>query len=310
MQDASFDGQRYIFDWKLAKRMGIYQILNPDAGKTCGYNPYRAVSYLGVLCLGSVSALFPLGMYHLAEEANFFTFYLGCVINLLFSCYKIVTIARHSDGIWTCIDVSGRDFVSSYPRYDRGVFRRWRGRSVRTSYLSIVSTMVAVCFWIASPVVFDGAIVTVGHRGRRSSDRYRMNVFNMHYPAVSDATYNAYFGAFFAVEIVLAAWYFYFTIIFEVLMIMMCSAFSCQLETISEAIQALGLESPQRSGRPQDNVVDDDSSTCVCVCVCIIIRHISKQYGFQEQSHGRVLNSKAPGVPSASYSCFTSVNQD
>lgn len=234
--DATKENQ-YIFNWKLAKYMGIYQILNPETVKIFGYNVYHVFAFFGVLCLSSISMLCPFGMVQLIKEENFFTFYLGCVINLLFSCYKMIIIAYHSKDIWDCIDVTSLNLLS-YHHYDRNIFRNWRKRSIRTSYISIVSTMLAFCFWILSPIVFHNTIMTIKHDDGSSSN-YRMNIFNM-YIFASDVTYNKYFNTFFFIEIILAVWYFYFTIIFEVLMVMMCSALSCQLETISSRINLLG----------------------------------------------------------------------
>lgn len=233
---------RYVFDWTFGKRVGLYQMLCPDTARVCGRNVFHAVVLAGALYMLAVFAFCPRGLYRLTGDFAAFAFYAGVEVNHLFGCYKIAVVLRHSDALWSCADVTRADFACRARHRDDGettTFRLWLARTARIVRAFAGTCAAAYLFWVSTPWAARGAAVTVTNPDR-SRTQYRLNIFNLHLTA-SGAAYDAHFGWFYAVELLCISFYAYFTFVFDVIMLMMCFAISCQLELINGAIASLGL---------------------------------------------------------------------
>lgn len=237
--------KQYIFNMKLARAMGLYQILNPNSTKIYGHNIYHIVVLVFGSFMFAASMLFPIGLVHLRNDMIAFMYYNGCISNFLLSCYKISNILYYSDIIWQCIDVTSFYFIS-YKHYDRNVFKNWQKRCTQTTYVYIIIALFAFFCWIFSPSAMNKSIIMIRNVDG-SYSKYRMNIFNI-YLLASHETYNLHFYVFYAIEIVISICYMYFTIVFDVLMVLICFAISYQLETISSTIETLGY----KTRTPQD----------------------------------------------------------
>lgn len=234
------EDNQYVIDIKLLKYLGVYQILEPNTKKICGYNAHHIVSVFIGLPMIIVTMLCPFGLYNLLNDITAFILYLGSVNNYLFSCYKMFSIAKHSKEIWACIDVTRRDFMR-YRNYNRNVFNYWQKYTLRVmySYLSVVLPPVLV--WFLSPCVLRNT--TVAYRNMDGTySKYRMNIINL-YLVVSAETYNRNFYKFYFLELTTYCGFYYFSVLFDILMGMLCFALSCQLETIADGIHSLGYAS-------------------------------------------------------------------
>lgn len=230
--------EEYIFNLKLEKLLGIYQILDSSkSAKIFGRNVY----HIGIVIVGLY--MFPLsmwnmiGVYRLTNDVVAMTFYIGCMGNFIFSCFKIANILYYSSDIWKCIDITSFHFTS-YPHYDNNVFKNWRKWSIQVSYVYTVVATICVTLWIVSPFLLRNTVVKI----RRLDGSYsinRMNVYNM-FLMVSEDTYNNHFDKFLFLEIIISLCFLYFTMIFDNIIIIMCIALSSQLDTINDGIRTLG----------------------------------------------------------------------
>ncbi|KAF0766000.1 odorant receptor 46a-like, partial [Aphis craccivora] len=216
--------KQYIFNMKLAKIMGLYQILTPDSISIFGYNIYHIVIVFFGAFMFVISMLFPIGLLYLRNDMIALMYYMGCISNFILSSYKMGNILYYSKDIWRCIDVTNFYFIS-YKHYDRNLFKNWQTRSIRITYIYIVIALFAFFCWIFSPCVMNKSIITI----RNIDGSY-----------TSHETYNMHFYIFYIIEIIVSVCYVYFTIIFDVLMLLICFAISYQLETISSTIKSLG----------------------------------------------------------------------
>ncbi|CAI6364119.1 unnamed protein product [Macrosiphum euphorbiae] len=231
--------KQYIFNMKLARIMGLYQILIPSSFSIFGYNIYHIITVFFVSFTFAISMLFPIGLLYLRNDIIAIMYYMGCISNFLLSCFKMVNILYHSKDIWKCIDVTSFNYIS-YKNYDRNVFKNWQSRSIRVTYIYIVIALFAFFCWIFSPCIMNKSVIAIRNIDG-SYSKYRMNIFNL-YLIASNETYNRNFYIFYVIEIIISICYVYFTIVFDVLMLLVCFAISYQLETISNTIKSLGHE--------------------------------------------------------------------
>ncbi|XP_022160392.1 uncharacterized protein LOC111026600 [Myzus persicae] len=231
--------KQYIFNMKLARIICLYQILIPNSTSIFGYNIYHIVIVIFGSFMFAISMLFPIGLLYLRNDIIAIMYYMGCISNFLLSSFKMGNILYHAKDIWKCIDVTSFNYIS-YKHYDRNVFKNWQTRSIRITYIYIVIALSAFFCWIFSPSVMNKSIITIRNIDG-SYSKYRMNIFNI-YLIASHETYNKYFYIFYAIEIIISICYVYFTIVFDVLMLLLCFAISYQLETISNTIRSLGHE--------------------------------------------------------------------
>ncbi|XP_060876259.1 odorant receptor 46a-like [Metopolophium dirhodum] len=231
--------KQYIFNMKLARIMGLYQILIPNSTSIFGYNIYHIVIVFLLSFTFAISMLFPIGLLYLRNDIIAIMYYMGCISNFLLSCFKMVNILYHSKDIWKCIDVTSFNYIS-YKHYDRNVFKNWQTRSIRVTYIYIVIALFAFFCWIFSPCIMNKSVIAIRNIDG-SYSKYRMNIFNL-YLIASNETYNKNFYVFYVIEIIISICYVYFTIVFDVLMLLVCFAISYQLETISNTIKSLGHE--------------------------------------------------------------------
>lgn len=230
-----------ILNLKLSKLVGLYQILDPNTGKMFGYNVYRVIVVLFSLTLFGVATFFPMSLYYLKNDVMAFTFNLGCSQNLAFCSYKMILILYHTGDIWECIEVTGLEFIA-YEKYDRNVFNDWRGISWRITRVYIVFCVLVTVVFILDPLVFNTAMVTIKNIDGSFSN-YRNNVLNTYMSLITDETYNnRYFYVFFATDTITVISFVYCSMVFDIIMLVICCALSCHLETISNAIGSLGHE--------------------------------------------------------------------
>lgn len=239
----------YVFNFKLARLMGLYQILDPTTTTLCGYNIYHITMAVFSLYLYFMSSLCPISLYYLMNDIIAFAFYVGTTLNYLYSCFKIKIFVNRSKDIWNFIDVTSFNFMS-YQHYNREIFTNWRTICIRTSYMYIVLVLFVLLCWSVSPFMFNNTLVKIRNLDG-SFSKYQINVINS-FVMLSDETYNRHLVLFYFVELTTGVFFIYFTAVFDILVIMMCLALCCQLEAISSAVQSLGYKYP----------IDNNSSTC------------------------------------------------
>lgn len=227
-----------IFNWRLAKFVGLFQILNPNAIKILGVNVYYILIWINVLQVIAVSLLFPFGLYYLKNDITALVYYVGVITNILFGCYKIINMMNFSKDLWMCIDITSFNFMM-YKHYDMNILKKWQKVSLRLTYLIFITVTIVFLVWSLCPFYITKNIVAKTKNIDGSYSEYRLNIVNLYF-MVSDNTYNEYFYIFYLIEVLIVASFLYFTTLFDTFMIMLCLAISCQLETIFHAMASLG----------------------------------------------------------------------
>lgn len=226
----------YVFNLKLAKLIGLFQIVDPNTTAVYGYNVYRVGIVVFVFYLLAVSSMFPLGLYHTANDVYTFIYYFGCVSNHFFCCYKVLNVLYHSGDIWKCMDVASFKSMS-YRHYDKTIFDRRREFSASSSNAYVVVVTLPFLFWSVCPFVFRDTVLTI-ENAHGSYSKYRYNTLNLFF-MVPDSTYNEHFYVYYLMETVIGTTFFYFSMLMDVLVVLMCVAISCKLDLVGDAIQSL-----------------------------------------------------------------------
>lgn len=244
--------QHRNFIYKLARCVGLYQMLNPDSITIYGYNVYHIVSTVLLCVFISVMILYLITLYSALHDIDEFMNVLLVTMTFWGSIYKSWIILRNSRKIWDCFNVTKLDILS-YQRYDRDIFKNWSRRSMRLSYVFVVVLTLGTIFWALNPLIFQNTYI-VSQNIDGSFNRYRMNINNLNF-MVSDITYNKYFYVYYFIEIIIFSIFLWNLIMAYLIMTTLCHAYCSQLETICEGIESLG-----HSQESSDNVIGNISN--------------------------------------------------
>lgn len=228
----------YIFDFLLIHFIGLYQILDPDTTQDCGHNKYYVFNMLSSLYLLVICALCPVGLYYLSNDLNAFSVYFGCVQIYLLMVYKVIIFMYYSDDIRKCADIARLGFMASYKHYNKEIFNKWHILFKRISYTYFIFVTLLFIAWILCPYVLNETTYKIKNIDGSYSE-FRLNIHNF-YLIVSDQTYNEYYSVVYAIEVVALFLCVNFLLMTTLLLVGMCFGFSCQLETINDAIRILG----------------------------------------------------------------------
>lgn len=227
----------YVFNFKLSKWVGLYQILDPTAAKLYDHNVYHIIVIIFSVYICSISAMCPICLYYLTNDAIAFSFYFGSVEQFLFAVFKILRVVYHSKDLWKCITNTSFKTMS-YGRHSRIIFERWQAYSTKIAISYTVLVCVVLLIWMSNPFVFNTTMISVKNLDSSYSN-YRLNIFNVSAP-ISDRVYNRYFILFYIMDFIILIAYLFFITIYDICMVMICCALSCQLETINESLRTLG----------------------------------------------------------------------
>lgn len=231
----------YTFDVKLAKYLGIFDILDTDnTTRKFGYNVNRIIIKISGLYIFTIALSNMIDLYGMNNDVIVCSYYLGMSISYLLMCYKLAIILYRSNDLLECFAITNRTFLS-YLHYNTKVFENWRERSIRIVYVYCAMVSVVCIFWISSPSVLSDTVVTTRLVDGSYSTR-RTNIINV-FLMVPDDMYNDHFNIFFLLEILSALGFIYSTVVCDNIMIIICIALSSQLDRINDGIASLGHES-------------------------------------------------------------------
>lgn len=233
--DSTVENQ-YVFNSDVLKYMGVYQILDPNTRKIYGYNIYHIASVFIGLPMVTVSIYCSFTLHNLMNDMTAIILHFGGIINFLFAIYKMYSILYHSKHIWACLEIAGLDFISNR-NYNRNVFTAWQKRTVQIMYIYLCLILSPILIWFMSPYLLQNATIVYRNMDGTYS-RYRMNIINL-YLVMSSEMYNSNFYIFYFIEVTIYVGYLYFSIIFDIILGVMCFSLCCQLETISNRIHSL-----------------------------------------------------------------------
>jgi len=231
----------HVFNIRLAKLTGLFQILNPETIKFLGRNVYHIVATIILLYTGVMSIILNASsLYYWADNIILSVDYGWKGIIAFFTAYKMWNVVYHSNDIWDCLAITRYDFTSQNLR-NRHILDRWRERSVWITNTLAIVYLFSVALFTGSSYMFRDSISTVNnHDG--SVGNYRQNLFNL-YLLVTDETYNAHYDTFYFIETLYIVGVTTLFIAFDVLLVTLCLAVSCQMQMVNVAFESVGNKS-------------------------------------------------------------------
>jgi len=233
----SRDGEQILYN--PVKPIGLYQILDPGTVKFRGYNAYRVVVALLMLCLSIMATLIgATGVYYWNTARTTSIISLTMSLSYFHVCYKAWFVMSRSDVIWECLSVARFNY-NAFGLQDgrRRLARAWRNRTVRALYAYGIIVLFALSVYVTCPLVFDDTTVPVV-RMDGSAGNYRQTVYNLH--LFGETVYNDYFGWFYCAEVSCLMIYLLFTGMFDATLITVSATLLCQLQTVGTAFQSVG----------------------------------------------------------------------
>lgn len=227
----------YVFNIKLSKYIGLYQILDPSTVKFYNCNVFRIFIIFASVFILSISLLCPMGFYHLMNDVIAFTFYLGVVEQFLISVYKALHIVYYSSDLWKII-LNTSYALFSYAFYNRNIFKYWQKHSLNVIVLYIMAICFNLVIWTITPFIFNNTLISVKNLDN-SYSYYRLNILNVYLPIPAEL-YNIYFNVFYIMDSTILVSYLICTTIHDIFKIMTCYTLVCQLETVNDGFQTLG----------------------------------------------------------------------
>lgn len=227
----------YTFNYNLANIIGLNLILNSKTIKILGYKVNHIIIILFLLAFLTITVTCSIGLYYFRNDIFISFLFIGYISNHAFVSYKIMNIKYNSRDLWKIINISSLDFMA-YKHYNRNVFEKWKKLSIRVTYLQTFMSLFALIVWGFSAILLKNEILTIKNING-SIQRFRMNISNLCIFLSSD-TYNDNFSIFYLLEILILICYLYCILIFDIVMISICLALSCDLDLISKAIESLG----------------------------------------------------------------------
>ncbi|XP_050057787.1 uncharacterized protein LOC126550395 isoform X2 [Aphis gossypii] len=248
------DENNYVFNIRLARRIGLYQILDSKTIKYRGKNVYHifiafiALYWCVILIVFSVSSV-----HYWTNNMTISIDYFWKAENTLFIIYKMWIVIYHSNDIWNCLSITWYGFTSSFSFQKRHILDRWRKRSMSFSTLFAFTYFFGLTIFVGLTQIFRNDTTPVKNRDG-SVGYYRQNIMNF-YIIVSDETYNTYYNTFFFAEALLTVSLATFFLLFDILLVTLCFAICGQMEMIKSDFESVGHKSIRGPRSPIDYTV-------------------------------------------------------
>lgn len=235
------DDQNHVFNKTVAKRLGLYQMLDPETTKYRGKNVYRILMTLIMLYVSAFGVILILsGVYYWTQNILLSIDYLWKAISPFIMSHGMWVILHHSNDIWNCLSITWYGFTTHSLR-DRHILDRYRERSVLlTATLTVLYISSMTIFLFSSLALSNDIIQVKNHDG--SISNYRNSISNF-YIFASEDTYNAYYNLFYIVEASCLMSLVIIFVVFDFILVTFIFAISCQMEMVCTAFELLGHKS-------------------------------------------------------------------
>ncbi|XP_060876929.1 uncharacterized protein LOC132949860 [Metopolophium dirhodum] len=236
------DDRNHVFNITLAKLMGLYQTLDPGSFKICrGQSVYHVVAAFIALCLCVFGILLNVsGVYYWTDNMPLSIDYHWKAFVSLYLFYQTCIVIYYSDDIWNCLSITCYGFTSNSLR-DRHILDRWREQSVLITTILLVTNITSLIIYFVSTLALSNDMLLIKNRDGSVSS-YRQNLFNL-YLFAPDETYNAHYYTFYLVEGSYLVSLSMALCVFDILLVTLCLAISCQMEMICTAFESVGHKS-------------------------------------------------------------------
>jgi len=233
--------QNHVFNIKLAKLIGLYQILDPGTTKCRGRNVYHIIVACITLYMCICSMILKLsGVFYWSTNMPLSIDYISKAAITLYLVYRMWNVVRNSDDIWNCLSITRYDFTS-FSSWNKHILDRWRGRSVWLTTIYFTMYVFSMIIYVTSSLAFRNDVLPVKNRDG-SIGFYRQNAMNFYF-IVSDQTYNTHYYTFYFFEVLFIVLMAMFFFIFDILLTTLCFAICCQMQMICSAFESVGHKS-------------------------------------------------------------------
>ncbi|KAL4083387.1 hypothetical protein QTP88_028711 [Uroleucon formosanum] len=230
--------KNYLFNIKLAKMIGLHQMLDPETVKYRGVNIYH-IAMVGVFLYVIVTSVIMIlsGLYYWSVNIPISMDYFCKLVFAWYVMYKMFFVIRHSNDMWNCLSITRYDFTS-FGNRNRHIVYRWRERLAWLTKIYAFTYFMACFSYLAFTLAFNKDKSPVkNHDG--SIGYYRQNILNL-YIIVSDETYNGNYWMFYIVESFGPYFLTISLLIFDYLLITLCFSICCQMQIICSAFDSVG----------------------------------------------------------------------
>ncbi|CAI6373144.1 unnamed protein product [Macrosiphum euphorbiae] len=231
----------HVFNIKLAKIIGLYQMLDPGTVKCRGRNIYHIVTSCALLYMCLISMILILSiLYYWNVNIPISMDYFWKVVTSFYIIYKTWIIIHYSDDVWNCLSITRYDFTTLSNR-SRHILDRWRERLAWLTTIYAIMYITSVVSYMIFTLAFSEGTTPVKNPDG-SIGYYRQNAINL-YLIVSDETYNAHYYVFYFIETLVVAIVVLYFLIFDILLVTLCFGICCQMEIVCSAFESVGHNS-------------------------------------------------------------------
>ncbi|KAL5239268.1 hypothetical protein ACI65C_006678 [Semiaphis heraclei] len=244
-----------VFNIKVAKLIGLYQLVNPNTVKFRGRNIYR----IGFACIlvyqGLVSVILALScLYNWTVNIPISIDFFWKSNNGFFVIYKVWIVICHSDDIWNCLSITRFGFTSFSDQY-RHILDHWRERLLWLTNIYGINIVMTIFLFVDITLASSDNVSPVKNYDGSIGD-YGQNVVNLYF-IVSDETYNSHYYMFFLAEILFVFLWGLSLLMFDVLLVTLCFGVCCQMQIICCAFESAGHK-PHRDTHPPNDMQDEN----------------------------------------------------
>ncbi|CAI6373122.1 unnamed protein product [Macrosiphum euphorbiae] len=246
----------HVFNIKLAKIIGLYQMLDPGTVKCRGRNIYHIVTSCALLYMCLISMILILSiLYYWNVNIPISVDYFWKAMDSFYIIYKTWMIIHYSNDLWNCLSITRYDFTTLSNR-SRHILDRWRERLVWLTTIYAIMYLTSTVSYLSITLAFSGDKLPVKNHDvsigyYRQNCHESMKSMNL-YLIVSDETYNALYYMFYFVEALFGVFMGLYFLIFDILLVTLCFGMCCQMEIICSAFESVGHKSLCDQHSPTD----------------------------------------------------------
>lgn len=231
------EGKKYVINVRLMKLTGLYQLLDPNTPKLCGFNGFKIGSIIALLILVTTFVMCNISIYYVMEDFTEVVNYSMVIVATSLVIFKLYFVIRNSATLWEFISFTSVDFLS-YDGHQKAIIDRARTISIAISN-SFAFIWTAIIFvWMSLPIIKKGDYFNVKSTNG-TYRQYQFNSLNLVIP-VSAGFYNENFLWFYFIESIPLMIYSYSMMIYDCLVISIGITIAYQFKTVASSFRKLG----------------------------------------------------------------------
>lgn len=227
---------------ELYKLFRFYYVFEPSQSKIFGFHFYRFTGILITVFIQSCVLFGLLGCFMEMEDTlDYIELFVFVFVNLsnFLSVIKICVFTYKANDTWDLFEVTRIHFLKNERclKYGDEILEKVRNKSIKLTNFIFGFAFMTCIIWMIYPLVVNFFMLATD---QINNQRYQ-NVFNMRYP-VTINTYNQYYLVFYAIEVILAAFILYNSILIDTFLVSFCWVIIAQYEILTKAFENIGYE--------------------------------------------------------------------